>query len=54
MRHLILLLSAACALFAQEQPQPLKIVTGKLANGLALVADGDGIAAGEELPVLLL
>ena len=24
------------------------------ANGLALVADGDGIAAGEELPVLLL
>ena len=41
MRHLILLLSAACALFAQEQPQPLKIVTGKLANGLALVMAED-------------
>lgn len=41
MRYLILFLSAAFSLFAQDQPQPLKIVTSKLANGLALVMAED-------------
>jgi zinc protease len=41
MRQLILLLSAACACVSQDLPQPLKIDTGKLPNGLALVMAED-------------